>query len=207
MISPVEALERLRAGNRRFASDLRGDHGHGRRARPADLTNGQAPFAIVLGCSDSRVGPELVFDQGLGDLFVVRVAGNVAGPSELGSVEFAATQLGARLVVVLGHQGCGAIEAAVARLSGGEPPASPPLRAVTDRVLTALEPLCAEGVPPEAPDFRDRAVELNVAATIDGLRSGSEALERMTADEGLVIVGAVYRLATGVVDFTEPLTG
>ena len=123
MISGREALKRLREGNKRFASDTMSRETVPNHARRADLVSGQEPFAIILGCSDSRVPAEIVFDQGLGDLFVIRVAGNIVAPSQVGSVEFAATRFGTRLVVVLGHSQCGAI---VATLEELQRPAAPP---------------------------------------------------------------------------------
>jgi len=115
MASALEALDRLREGNRRFASNARSDDGR-LETRPAEVAHGQEPFAIILGCSDSRVPTEIIFDQGLGDLFVIRVAGNIVAPSQIGSVEFAATKFGTRLVVVLGHSRCGVIEETVKQL-------------------------------------------------------------------------------------------
>src|SRR5438046_7855846 len=113
-----EALDRLREGNRRFASDMRSAENPSGLTRRAELVAGQEPFAIVLGCSDSRVPAELIFDQGFGDLFVIRVAGNIVAPSQVGSVEFAASRFGTRLVVVLGHSHCGAVQAALDELEG-----------------------------------------------------------------------------------------
>src|SRR5512139_2481457 len=116
MITALEALERLREGNAPFASNVRSLESLLSHTRRGDLTAGQEPFAIILGCSDSRVPAELVFDQGLGDLFVIRVAGNIVAPSQIGSVEFAATRYATRLVVVLGHSQCGAILATLESL-------------------------------------------------------------------------------------------
>src|SRR5271157_2642032 len=124
MISAREALDRLKEGNRRFASDLRSRDLPTGQTRRRELAAGQEPFAIILGCSDSRVPAEIVFDQGLGDLFVIRVAGNIVAPSQIGSVEFAAERFGTRLVVVLGHSSCGAIEAAIEAVVQRRGPAS-----------------------------------------------------------------------------------
>src|ERR671927_427173 len=118
MLTALEALERLREGNRRFVSDIKNLHSIPSRARRIELASGQEPFAIILGCSDSRVPAELVFDQGLGDLFVIRVAGNIVAPSQVGSVEFAAARFGTRLVVVLGHTQCGAVTSTLEELLG-----------------------------------------------------------------------------------------
>src|SRR5262249_8676874 len=118
MPHPGQALDRLRDGNRRFASNQPASVFLSSRARRAELVAGQRPFAIVLGCSDSRVPAELVFDQGLGDLFVIRVAGNIVAPSQIGSVEFAVSRFGTPLVVVLGHSQCGAVTATLEELQG-----------------------------------------------------------------------------------------
>ena len=141
MISAVDALERLREGNRRFASGRGGRNISGTQANRAELSAGQNPFAIVLACSDSRVPVEMVFDQGLGDLFVIRVAGNVVAPSQVGSVEFAAAQLGTRLVVVLGHSNCGAVDATLKELAADQEVQSPNLRAIVDRIRPAIDSL------------------------------------------------------------------
>src|SRR5260221_3196407 len=131
------ALDRLREGNRRFASDMRSAESLSSLTRRAELVSGQQPFAIVLGCSDSRVPAEIVFDQGLGDLFVIRVAGNIVAPSQIGSVEFAADRFGTRLVVVLGHSMCGAIQATLDELGRPSTDQSPNLRAIVDRIRPA----------------------------------------------------------------------
>src|ERR1700729_2733513 len=125
MISARNALDRLQQGNQRFTSDLTSPEGYLHQRKRAELTDSQEPFAIILGCSDSRVPAEIVFDQGLGDLFVIRVAGNIVAPSQVGSVEFAAARFGTRLVVVLGHSQCGAITATIDELlqpGGNHPP-------------------------------------------------------------------------------------
>ena len=145
MISGREALARLQEGNRRFVSHVRGSDAllHGNRR--AELTKIQEPFAIVLGCSDSRVPAEIVFDQGLGDLFVIRVAGNIVAPSQVGSVEFAAERFGTRLVVVLGHSDCGAILATIEELRRPTANQSRNLRSIVDRVRPSVEGLLATG--------------------------------------------------------------
>src|SRR5512134_3181138 len=132
MISARDALERLREGNHRFAGDVRSLDTLASQTRRRELATRQAPFAIVLGCSDSRVPAELVFDQGLGDLFVIRVAGNIVAPSQIGSVEFAAAQFGTRLVVVLGHSSCGAVTATIEELGRGVAERSRNLRSIVD---------------------------------------------------------------------------
>ncbi len=202
MTTPLEAIERLKEGNRRFVAGRRrgGAVSPHRRARLAD---GQAPFAAILGCSDSRVPAELVFDQGLGDLFVVRVAGNVAAPSQVGSVEFAAGMFGIQLVVVLGHSRCGAIEAVLQDIDqpSGSPSAN--LRAILDRIRPAVR-LLPETTPDTDHETLVRhAVRANVRAQVDALARGSEMLGRLVGSGRLMVVGAEYDLVTGEVDFLE----
>lgn len=202
MISASTALVRLQKGNRRFASGaprqtLTGD------ARRAELLEGQEPFAIILGCSDSRAPAELIFDQGLGDLFVIRVAGNIVAPSQVGSVEFAATRFNTRLVVVLGHTHCGAILATIDELRRPSEDQSPNLRSIVDRVRPALESLLTPDVNAETRSFVQQAVRANVLASVNHLRHGSAILEQLVATDQLVVVGAEYSLETGEVDFFE----
>jgi len=199
MLHATEALERLRQGNRRFVA-----HQTTTPQFPeAGLTEGQEPFAIILGCSDSRVPAELVFDQGFGDLFVIRVAGNIVAPSLIGSVEFAASRFGTRLVVVMGHTQCGAVLATLEELEGHPRPESRNLRAIIDRVRPSLEVLLARGPVRNAEDLLHQAVRANVRASADHLRHGSEMLERLGQEDGLRVVAAEYSLETGVVDFFE----
>jgi carbonic anhydrase len=202
MIPAHEAVARLREGNRRFVEHLHDpDLGLG-GSRRFDPAKDQRPFAIILGCSDSRVPAELVFGQGFGDLFVIRVAGNIVAPSQVGSVEFAATAFATRLVVVMGHTGCGAIAATLEELRRPAPSQSPGLRSIVDRVRPAVEALIAAspGIPPD--ELAEQAVRANISASADQLRHGSEILKRLSAD-GLLIVGAEYSLETGVVDFFD----
>ena len=200
MTSASEALDRLREGNRRFVSnDSINQAGHD--ARRAQLVDGQQPHSIILGCSDSRVPAELVFDQGLGDLFVIRVAGNVAQPSQIGSVEFAATKFGTRLVVVLGHSQCGAVDAAVQNLQG--PSASRNLGSIVDLIRPSVESLIADGHGEDRDALVEKAVRANIHASAERLRHGSEILEQLERDDGLLIVGAEYSLHTGLVDFFD----
>lgn len=203
MISALEALERLCQGNRRFVSDVRSHDQLTSRTRRVELAAGQAPFAIILGCSDSRVPAEMVFDQGLGDLFVIRVAGNIVAPSQVGSVEFAAERFGTRLVVVLGHSSCGAILATLEELGRPGEAQSQNLRAIVDRIRPSVEPLLAtdHGHDPEA--LVQQAVRANVRASVDHLRHGSPVLEQLIRNNGLLVVGAEYSLETGVVDFFD----
>lgn len=203
MISAQDALQRLRDGNRRFVSDIRSHDSLGSEARRAEVAAGQEPFAIILGCSDSRVPAEIVFDQGLGDLFVIRVAGNIVAPSQIGSVEFAAQQYGTRLVVVLGHSQCGAILATIDQL--GRPTAnhSRHLHSIVDRVRPSVEPLLAAGLGNNPEALVRESVRANVRASAGHLRHGSEILEQLIGEGKLSVVGAEYSLETGIVDFFD----
>ena len=202
MINAVEALTRLREGNRRFVTGQSSTAALSRSAREA-LVAGQEPFAIILGCSDSRVPAELVFDQSFGDLFVIRVAGNIVAPSQVGSVEFAASRFGTRLVVVMGHSQCGAITATLEELQGLATSQSRNLRSIVERVRPSVETLL-NGRRDIDPDALIRgAVRANVRASVNHLRHGSELLERLIQEIGLLVVGAEYSLETGVVDFFE----
>lgn len=201
MISALEALQRLREGNRRFAAGYRED-GISSRARRRELVAGQKPVAIILGCSDSRVPAEIVFDQGLGDLFVIRVAGNIVAPSQIGSVEFAAEQFGTRLVVVLGHSNCGAVLATLEELERPTENRSPNLRSIVDFIRPSVEELLlTRGGSPSA--LVEKAVRENIRASADHLRHGSRILEDLIANDGLVVIGAEYSLETGLVDFFD----
>jgi len=203
MISAREALERLREGNRRFASDTRSHGPLTSQARRDELTSGQEPFAIILGCSDSRVPAELVFDQGLGDLFVIRVAGNIVAPSQIGSVEFAADLFNTRLVVVLGHTQCGAIQATLDALQRPDAGQSRNIRSIVDRVRPAVAGLMTTELRHDPKALKREAGRANIRASVDHLRHGSEILEQLIEREGLLIVGAEYSLETGVVDFFD----
>jgi carbonic anhydrase len=204
MIASQEALERLREGNRRFVSDIR-TRGTvtSQTRRPSDLAAGQEPFAIILGCSDSRVPAEIVFDQGLGDLFVIRVAGNIVAPSQVGSVEFAAERFSTRLVVVLGHSNCGVILATLEELARPSQDQSRNLRSIVDRVRPSVEGLLATELKHDRPALVQQAVRANIRFSADHLRHGSEVLEQLIQRNGLLIVGAEYCLETGVVDFFD----
>ena len=201
MLSALDSLARLQEGNRRFVSGQTAGSADSSHARRMALVPGQEPFAIVLGCSDSRVPAELVFDQGLGDLFVIRVAGNIVAPSQIGSVEFAAERFGTRLVVVMGHSQCGAVTATVDELLGEASVGSRNLRSIVDRVKPAVEPLLESAEDREA--LLAEGVRANVRMAADHLRHGSELLERLLRDEGLLVVGAEYSLESGVVEFFE----
>lgn len=205
MISALEALERLREGNRRFVANRRSHEPLDREARRLALTSGQAPFAIILGCSDSRVPAEIVFDQGLGDLFVIRVAGNIVAPSQVGSVEFAAERFGTRLVVVLGHSRCGAILATLEELTRPSAAQSRNLRSIVDRVRPAVEGLLATDLACDPDALVREAVRSNIRMSANHLRHGSEVLEQLIRNDGLAVVGAEYSLDTGCVEFFDGL--
>ena len=198
-----EALERLREGNARFVSGAVSTSGAAGLTRRAELVAGQQPFAIILGCSDSRVPAEIVFDQGLGDLFVIRVAGNIVAPSQVGSVEFAAERYGTRLVVVLGHSQCGAVGATLEELRRPSEPPSRNLRSIVDRIRPSVEAVCAAHEGMNLDGLMDAAVRANVRTAVNQLRHGSEIIERMSAQDGLLVVGAEYSLETGAVDVFE----
>ncbi|HXD76018.1 MAG TPA: carbonic anhydrase [Vicinamibacterales bacterium] len=202
MIDAAEALTRLRDGNARFIAGQLTDQALSKREMKA-LATDQAPFAIILGCSDSRVPAELVFDQGFGDLFVIRVAGNIVAPSQVGSVEFAAAKFGTKLVVVMGHQSCGAITAAVEELLDGAKPESKNLSSIVDRVKPAVQAVIAGGKDMDRKSLIREAVRANVRASVDHLRHGSALLEKLIRTDGLMIVGAKYSLDTGVVAFLD----
>jgi carbonic anhydrase len=203
MVTATEALERLRDGNTRFVSNLRRSEELLGEARRSELTSGQQPFAIVLGCSDSRVPAEIVFDQGLGDLFVIRVAGNIVAPSQVGSVEFAAARYDTRLVVVLGHSQCGAVIATLEELQRPSENQSRNLRAIVDRVRPSVEGLLLTDLKHDRDALLQHAVRANIRASVDHLRHGSEVLEQLIQEGGLRVVGAEYSLETGVVEFFD----
>ena len=171
-------------------------------ARRSDLVAGQEPFAVVLGCSDSRVPAEIVFDQGLGDLFVIRVAGNIVAPSLVGSIEFAVSRFATRLVVVLGHTGCGAIQATLEELRSPQNH-SRNLRVIVDRVRPALATLFETELKHDHDALMRASVRANIRASVDSVRHGSELLEELIRDDGLLVVGAEYSLETGQVDFFD----
>lgn len=201
MIPAQEALERLKAGNRRFVSGSPERAGARSAGVRKDLVAGQAPFAVILGCSDSRVPAELVFDQGLGDLFVIRVAGNIVAPSQVGSVEFAVEMFATRLVVVLGHTLCGAVQATLDEMQRPSANRSPNLRAIVERIRPAVEPLC--GLESDRNRLLARAVRANTLASVNHLRHGSDIIERMIRERDVRVVGAEYALETGAVTFFD----
>jgi carbonic anhydrase len=209
VISARAALEALRAGNRRFVGKLGLESGPSLetgavRSPRRELPIGQQePLAIVLGCSDARVPAEIVFDQGLGDLFVIRVAGNIVAPSQIGSIEFAASAFGTRLVVVLGHSNCGAVRATLEQLARPSREQSRNLRSIVDRIRPAVEGLLQGTPAADAHMLEQQAVRANIRMSVEQLRHGSEVLEQLIKDEGLRVVGAEYSLETGVVEFFE----
>src|ERR687897_3949289 len=196
MISAGEALERLREGNRRFVSGARSSDTLTSQTRRTELAAGQEPFAIILGCSDSRVPAEIVFDQGLGDLFVIRVAGNIVASSQVGSVEFAAERFGTPLVVVLGHSRCGAVLATLEELTRGSKEQSRNLRSIVDRIRPSVEGLLKTELRHDLDALVGHAVRSNVRYSVDHLRHGSEVLEQLIRSDGLLVIGAEYSLET-----------
>ena len=203
MISASDALERLRDGNRRFVA---GEHTIDELAsgiRRMAVVSGQRPIATILGCSDSRVPVEVVFDQGFGDLFVIRVAGNIVAPSQVGSVEFAAERLGARLVVVLGHTRCGAVTATLEDLQRPASNQSWNMNSIVSRIRPSVEGLLATDLRHDHERLIDQAVRANVRTSVNQLRHGSDVLELLIRRDGLRVVGAEYSLETGIVDFFD----
>jgi carbonic anhydrase len=201
-LSAAEALARLRAGNQRYKQNVRSVDSLVSHSRRDDLA-AQMPFAIVLGCSDSRAPAEIVFDQGLGDLFVIRVAGNIVAPSQIGSVEFAAERFKTRLVVVMGHTHCGAIDAAIEAVTGEHGTVSRNLLSIVNRVRPSIEGLVTPELARDPERLRREAMRAHVRASVNHLRHGSEVIERLAAEHGLVVVGAELDLATGEVNFFD----
>jgi carbonic anhydrase len=196
-LSAREALARLVMGNQRYMQNVRSVDSmlsHSRR----DVES-QRPFAIILGCSDSRAPAEVVFDQGLGDLFVIRVAGNIVAPSQVGSVEFAAQRFGTRLVLVMGHSSCGAIEAALEAGMRKEGPASRNLMSIVDRVRSSIESLVSTELAKDPVRLRKEAMRANVRASVAHLRHSSEIIENLVLHDGLVVVGSELDLTSGEV--------
>lgn len=203
MISASEALERLREGNRRFVSNVRHSAALDTQTRRSELAEGQEPFAIVLGCSDSRVPAEIVFDRGLGDLFVIRVAGNIVASSQIGSVEFAAERFGTPLVVVMGHSRCGAVLATLDELTRPREKQSRNLRSIVDRIRPSVEGLLATELRHDSEALVRHAVRANIRASANQVRHGSEVLEALIQEGRVLVVGAEYSLETGCVDFFD----
>lgn len=203
MISAKEALFRLQNGNRQFMAGEFVDHTELSPSRRSKLVASQSPFAVILGCSDSRVPVEVIFNQGFGDLFVIRVAGNVVAPSQIGSIEFAVEKFGTPLVVVLGHTHCGAVEATLEELQRPSASQSRNLRSIVDRVRPAVADLLETELAKDPELLMQKAVRSNVCVAAGALRHGSEILEQLVQDGKLLVVGAEYSLETGAVTFFD----
>jgi len=199
-LTPEQSLTRLIEGNRRFLDESAPTSARSFSSHMARTP--QRPFAIILGCSDSRTPVEILFDQGFGDLFVVRIAGNIVAPSVIGSIEFAASEFGSRLVVVMGHTGCGAVGATVRAIETGRGPESNNIRDITSRIAPHIESLVRPGEHAHASVMRE-AVRANVRASASHLRHGSRILEELVSDGRLVVVNAEYDLETGAVSFFD----
>ncbi len=206
MITADAALLRLKEGNQRYRSGV-SQHLEADAIVRSHMIGDQTPFAIVLGCSDSRVPAEIVFGQGVGDLFVIRVAGNIVAPSQIGSIEFAAEKFGTRLVVVLGHSKCGAIEATLEQLEQPSESRSPNLFSIVDRIRPAVETLLKNNRSMTSAELIQKAVRANIEASVNKLRHGSEILEELVQKEGLKIIGAEYCLESGEVEFFDAEIG
>jgi len=202
-MNALEALEKLRQGNARFINNVRGAEPILSQVRRADFVQGQNPFAVILGCSDSRVPAEIIFDQGLGDLFVIRVAGNIVAPSQVGSVEFALEKFDTPLVVVLGHTFCGGVGATLDVLQDRSKPGSRGLLSIVDRIRPAIEPLLQTELAGQPDALMRVSIRANVRASANQLRHGSDIIERRVLQKGLAVVGGVYDLATGEVEFFD----
>ena len=203
MITASEAIKRLKEGNQRFVSGVRSIETIVKQIQRADFVGGQAPFAIILGCSDSRVPAEIIFDQGLGDLFVIRVAGNIVAPSQVGSVEFAAELFGTQLVVVLGHSMCGAVKATLDELERPSEKKSSNVLSIVNRIRPTVEPLFETELRNDPDKLLESSIRANILAATNHLMHGSQMLENLVARGALEIVGAEYSLETGHVSFFE----
>ena len=199
----MDALQRLKQGNARFAAGSSDRDPLISSRKRSEAVDGQQPFAVILGCSDSRVPVEMVFDQDLGDLFVIRVAGHVVAPSQIGSVEYAAAKFGTNLVVVLGHSRCGAVRAAVEELQRPSADQSPHLKAIVDRIRPAVGKIVSENPGDDTNALVDKAVRANIRHAVEALLHGSEIVESRIRNDGLRVVGAEYSLETGLVKFFD----
>ncbi len=202
-VAAAEALRKLRAGNARFVDGDRCIDTYLGHTKLDQHLEGQSPYAVILGCSDSRVPIEIIFDVGLGDLFVIRVAGNIVAPSLIGSIELAAETFGTRLVIVMGHTGCGAVDLTLQTLKNPDEENSLHVNAIVEQIRAAVEGLLNDETSADYDDLMDKAVRANVRASADQLRSGSGTLERLISEAGLTIIGAEYSLETGVVQFFD----
>ena len=200
---PFEALRMLVAGNERYAGDLRSLSALASQLLRGDMTAGQSPFAIILACSDSRAPAEMLFDQGVGDLFVIRVAGNIVAPSGIGSAEYAAAAFGTRLIVVMGHSDCGAVTATLNVLRNDSPVASDNIRDIVDRIRPSAQTVLETTLGRPRDEQLEAAVRANVRFSVDHLRHGSRMLEELVNAGQLAIVGAIYHLATRKVEFID----
>ena len=203
MISAEEALQRLVTGNQRFVQNVRDVDALASQSRRDELVAGQEPVAIILGCSDSRVPAEMVFDQGFGDLFVIRVAGNVVAPSQIGSVEFAVQRFGCPLVVVLGHTQCGAVIATIDELEKHDENGSPNINSIVERIKPAVTTLMETFLKDDKEALIKHAIRANIRLSADHLRHGSRMLEQLVQDNKLKVVSAEYSLETGSVEFFD----
>jgi len=203
MISADDALLRLKEGNRRYLSGAKSKSALDNQKDRNELAREQSPFAVILGCSDSRVPPELVFDQGLGSIFVIRVGGNIAGATQVASVEFAVEQLGTRLVMVMGHNRCGAVEATIDALENPSAPVSTSMRSIADRVATAILPVLEKEGDTSSDAVKFECVKANVRAASRSLVERSDLLQRKTLEDGFQVVKAVYSMETGVVTILD----
>jgi carbonic anhydrase len=203
MMNPEKALQRLIEGNKRYIEGTADGAELTISTRRLGIEDGQNPFAIILGCSDSRVPAELVFNCGLGDLFVIRVAGNIVAPSQIGSVEFACEHFGTQLVVVLGHSHCGAVNATVDSLTGDSDSLSPNVASIVDRVTPAVLPLVKRSQYHDREDLIHQAMRANVEQSVNGLQMRSRSLRRMMDKGEIKIIGAEYSIETGVVEFYQ----
>ncbi|MGB5717701.1 MAG: carbonic anhydrase [Gammaproteobacteria bacterium] len=203
MITASDALERLKDGNQRFVSGVRSIDTIEKQSQSAKFVDGQEPFAIILGCSDSRVPAEIIFDQGLGDLFVIRVAGNIVAPSQVGSVEFAAERFGTPLVVVLGHSMCGAVMATIDELERPSDEKSSNVLSIVNRIRPTVEPLFETELRNDPDKLLESSIHANILAATNNLMHGSQMLEQLVQQGKLRIIGAEYSLKTGEVKFIE----
>lgn len=203
MISANEALKRLKEGNKRFVAGVRSIASPVDQIQDKDIAYSQSPFAVILGCSDSRVPAEIVFDQGLGDLFVIRVAGNIVAPSQVGSVEFAVEQFGTPLVVVLGHSLCGAVHATIKDLEEPSEAQSKNVLSIVKRIRPIVEPLFRTELRHNRERLMEAAIRANILSSVNHLRHGSQTLETFLQQDRIQIVGAEYSLTTGEVEFFD----
>ena len=206
-VTPDEALRRLREGNLRFANDTRSVASFVSQLNRSAHATAQKPYASILTCSDSRVPAEIIFDQGIGDLFVIRVAGNVVAPSLIGSVEFAAATFDTRLVVVMGHTSCGAVKATLDVLRKSTTVPSENIRDIVERIRPSARSVLDAAGNSTDEQLLGKAVRANVLSSADHLRHGSRVLEQMVSSGMVVVVGAEYNLSTGVVDFFDVPAG